>query len=271
MRAALCDHAQLPPDDDSRMSASETSDLFRSAPPQANNSSDAVAWRRIGRSANVTALCLSIIAIFSISLHADEFHRVKRYSVRMFSYGTLTLTTRTGDLDIEGWDNPRLSVEAEKVVESGSAKKAEELYGLIGVHLTGRDHNIALTTTYPKRRLWRPFHDESKLSVNFTVRMPYDANLRLKCVDGDVTVSGITGKEVLEVNYGDVEVDVPHVYALRLLDAHSWLGYVQSDLHGESQDATGFSKSVSFMNLEGEQVIVVRVRMGGVFIYGEED
>lgn len=232
---------------------------------------DSTMSRTIWRYIVIIALCSPVVVIFNVPLHADEFHRVKHYAVRMFSYGTLTLATRTGDVDIEGWDNPRLSIDAEKVVESGSAKKAEELYGLIGVHLTGRDHDITLSTTYPKRRLWRPFRDESKLSVNFTIRMPYDANLRLKCVDGDVTVSGITGKEMLDVNYGDVEVDVPHVYGLRLLDAHSWLGYVQSDLHGESEDATGFSKSVSFMNLEGTQVIVVRVRMGGVFIYGEED
>ncbi|MGH9354891.1 MAG: hypothetical protein ACRD10_02050 [Terriglobia bacterium] len=253
------------------MSASEASGRAHRAPLQPASSSHAAMFRRIGRWVIVIALCSPVVGVFSVPLHADEFRRVQQYAVRMFSYGTLTLATRTGDLDIEGWDSPRLSIDAEKVVESGSAKKAAELYGLVGVHLTGRDHEISLSTTYPKRGFWRPFRDESKLSVNFTIHMPYDANVRLKCVDGDVTVSGITGKEVLDVNYGDVEVDVPHVYALRLLDAHSWLGYVQSDLHGESQDATGFSKSISFMNLEGEQVIVVRVRMGGVFIYGEED
>ena len=230
-----------------------------------------VPLRRVRLCVFLTVLCPFIVLLFGSPLHGDEFHRVKRYEVRMFSYGTLTLATRTGDLDIEGWDNPRLSIKAEKVVEAGSVKKADKLYPLIGVRLAGQDHQISLNTTYPKRRVWRPFRDESKLSVNFTIRMPYDANLRLKCVDGDVTVSGIVGKEVLDVNYGDVEVDVPHVYGLRLLDAHSWLGYVQSDLHGMDQDSTGFSRSISFMNLEGTQVIVVRVRMGGVFIYGDED
>jgi len=229
------------------------------------------ATQRMRRWVLLTAFCSFIILLFSASVYADEFHRVSHYTVRMFSYGTLTLATRTGDIDIEGWDNPQLSIKAEKVVEAGSAAKAQKLYHLIGVHLAGHDHKISLNTTYPKRRLWRPFRGESKLSVNFTIHMPYDANLRLKCVDGDVTVTGIVGREMLDVNYGDIEVDVPHVYGLRLLDARAWLGYVQSDLHGMSQDATGFSKSISFMNLEGTQIIVVRVRMGGVFIYGDED
>jgi hypothetical protein len=204
-------------------------------------------------------------------LFSDEYSKVQHYSVRMFSYGTLTLDARTGDIDIEGWDNPRLSIEAEKVVRAGSEKKAEQLYGRIQVHVQGRDHRVRISTVYPKRRLWRPFRDESQLSVNFTIRMPYDANLKLKCVDGDVTVSDLTGAEILNVNYGDVEIDVPDVYGVRLLEAHSWLGYVQSDLHGMPEDGAGFSKTLSFSQLGGRQVIVVRVRMGGVFVYGEQD
>lgn len=212
-----------------------------------------------------------VFFLLPIRLRADEFSKAQHYSVRMFSYGTLSLETRTGDIDVEGWDNPRLSVDAEKVVRAGSEKKAERLYPRIRVQLTGRDHQIHLSTIYPKRRLWRPFRDESKLSVNFTIKMPYDANLVLKCVDGDVTVSGLTGREVLRVNYGDVEVDVPNVYGLRLLQAHSWLGYVQSDLHGMPVDGAGFGKTLSFSNLQGSQIILVRVRMGGVFVYGEQE
>jgi len=222
----------------------------------------------LSKGCRVALVLVGVLGSFCISLQADEFHRVQRYSVRMFSFGTLIVDTRMGDLEIEGWDNPRLSIEAEKVVRAGSAKKAAKLYDQVKVQIEGRDHRIKLSTLYPKRRLWRPFRGESKLSVNFTVKMPYDANLQLRCVDGDVTVSGITGQESLKVNYGDVEIDVPDVYSLRLLDAHAWLGYVQSDLHGMTQDSAGFARSLSFSNLRGSQIIIVRVRMGGVFIYG---
>ncbi len=216
-------------------------------------------------------LCGLILLLLAQPSRADEYRKVEHYAVRMFSYGTLTMTTRTGDVEIDGWDRPRLSIKAEKVVEAGSEKKAHKFYRLIGVRVVGQDHKISLSTTYPPRRPWRPFRDETKLSINFTIHMPYDANVRLNCVDGDVTVSGLVGREVLDINYGDVEVDVPHVYGLRILDAHSWLGYVQSDLEGMEQDAAGFGKSVSFMNSNGSQVILVRVRMGGVFVYGEGD
>ena len=133
--------------------------------------------------------------------------------------------------------------------------------------LEGRDKTVRLSTIYPTRSVWRPFRGESKLTVNFEIRMPYDASLVLRCVDGDVRVEGVTANEHLRVNYGDVEVDVPSIEALRSLYAHTWLGYVQSDLHGREQDGAGVKQQVAFWNPGGKQEVAVHVRMGGVFIY----
>jgi len=69
------------------------------------------------------------------SARADEFSQVSRYSVRMFSYGLLTIETRMGDIHIEGWDEPRLEIEAEKVVRSKSEQAAKPLYERITVVL----------------------------------------------------------------------------------------------------------------------------------------
>jgi hypothetical protein len=186
----------------------------------------------------------------------------------MFSYGLLTIETRTGDIHIEGWDEPRLEIEAEKVVRAKSEEAAKPLYERFTVVLEGQDKRVLLRTLYPPRRLWRPFRGESHLTVNYRIKMPFDANLALKCVDGDVTIRGVQGKQQILVNYGDVEIDIPSVERLRSLRAHTWLGYVQSDLHGE--DKAGFGPRISYWNPTGEQDIYVRVRMGGVFVYSEE-
>jgi hypothetical protein len=199
------------------------------------------------------------------SARADEFSQVSRYAVRMFSYGLLTIDTRMGDIHIEGWDEPRLEIEAEKVVRAKSKEAAKPLYERITVVLEGQDKSVLLRTLYPPRRLWRPFRGETHLSVNYRIRMPFDANLALKCVDGDVWISGVEGKQQILVNYGDVEIDIPSVDRLRSLRAHTWLGYVQSDLHGE--DRGGFGPRISYWNPTGEQDIYVKVRMGGVFVY----
>jgi len=199
---------------------------------------------------------------------ADEFSQVSHYAVRMFSYGLLTIDSRTGDIHIEGWDEPRLEIEAEKVVRAKSKGAAEPLYERLAVVLEGKDKRVLLRTLYPPRRVWRPFRGEARLSVNYQIKMPYDANLALKCVDGDVWIRGLEGKQRILVNYGDVEIDIPSLDHLRSLFAHAWLGYVQSDLHGE--DRAGFGPRISYWNPTGEQDIYVKVRMGGVFVYRDE-
>ena len=222
---------------------------------------------RVFRFCALCALC-TLCGVVAPGLRADEFSQTAHYAVRMFSVGTLTLDTRTGDIFIEGWDEPRLEVEAEKVVRANSATKAEPLYDNVRIELEGQDKAVRLHTVYPPRKLWRPFRDESKLSVNLRIKMPFEANLKVHCVDGDVRIRGITGHEVLLVNYGDVEIDVPDVYHLRSLTAHAWVGYVQTDLHSTGdQDSAGLHPRLSFWNSMGSQDIIVKVRMGGVWVY----
>ena len=215
---------------------------------------------------SLVSLCLLGAAILLPSaLRADEFRKTFHYSVRMFSFGTLTMDTRMGDIHFEAWDEPRLEIEAEKVVEARDEKHAQPLYDLVQIVLAGQDKQVLLRTAYPPRGFLRPFRGESKLSVNFRIHLPFDANLTLKCVDGDVRVDGLIGKQQISVNYGDVEIDVPSVYRLRSLNARAILGYVQSDLHGE--DSAGWGRRIMFWNSGGDQDIKIRVRMGGVFVY----
>jgi DUF4097 and DUF4098 domain-containing protein YvlB len=202
---------------------------------------------------------------------ADEFSKVSNYFLHLVR-GTVMVDTRVGDVTIEGWDKDRVEVQAEKVVRAGSEKESRRLFDRITVRLIPDEEGrtILVKAFYPPRRLWRPFRGESRLSVNFHIKMPNDSNLELKCVDGDITVRGVTGNQRLKVNYGNVEIDVPSVWHLRLLRAHTWLGYVQSDLHTLTEQDAGVGRSVSFVNPQGRQEIRVHVRMGGVWIYGNQ-
>jgi len=221
-----------------------------------------------GFSATFILYPLAFFCVFGGVARADEFSKVSHHSVRMFSYGLLTIETRVGDITIEGWDEPRLEIEAEKVVRAKSEQAAKPLYERLQISLEGQDKNVLLRTLYPPRRLWRPFHGESKLSVNYRIHMPYDANLDIKSVDGDISIRGLVGTQRVRLSYGDVEIRVPDVYHLRQLRAHTLLGYVQSDLHGE--DSAGFSKGLSYWNAGGTQNIDIRVRMGGIFVYNAD-
>jgi len=229
-------------------------------------------WRPAGRRFYLwlsLPVTFFILLLSSVPLRADEFSQNSRYSARLFSGGTLIIDSRVGDIHVSGWDEPRVEIDAEKVVRAGNQKAAQPLFGRIQVVLQGQDKEVRLLTSYPPRRFWRPFRGESKLTINFEIKMPFDADLVLHCVDGDVRVAGVSGREQLRVNYGDVEIDVPSVWALRSLYAHAWLGYVQSDLHGTESDGAGLRQKISFWNPNGKQEVAVQVRMGGVFVYSD--
>ena len=199
---------------------------------------------------------------------AGEYSRISNHKAALFWRGTLYVETRIGDVKVEGWDKSDVEIDAEKVVQAGSEARAQRLFDQIKIQLTENGEEVFLRTLYPPRRPWRLFRGATKLSVNLRIRMPYEAKLTLKCVDGDVRVRGIIGNQRIRVSYGDVEVSIPFVDRLHSLDARSFLGYVQSDLHGEN--SAGWGRQVSFFNTDGQQDINVRVRMGGVYVYAYE-
>ena len=199
---------------------------------------------------------------------ADEFSQLSRYSAQMFPRGTVVVDTRVGDLTIEGWDQARVEIEAEKVVRATSEAKAKRLYEQIKIELKENDEEVRLRVIFPPRRPWRLFRGATKLSVNFRIRMPVEASLAVRCVDGDLRIRGVAGRQEVRVNYGNVEITVPSLWRLRSLNARTWLGYAESNLHDEG--SAGFGRKISFWNPQGEQDITVQVRFGGVYVYRNE-
>lgn len=65
-------------------------------------------------------LVLSALLVNGVALHADEFSQNSRYSARLFTGGTLIIDSRVGDIHVCGWDEPRVEVDAEKVVRAGT-------------------------------------------------------------------------------------------------------------------------------------------------------
>jgi hypothetical protein len=221
--------------------------------------------KRLGKLCVLCALIGAFPLALCAPLRAEEYSQVSHYSAHMFPRGSVYIKARIGDLYVQGWDESRVEVEAEKLVQARSEAQARRRYQQIKIEFTSNDEQVQLRTIFPPRRPWRLFRGATNLSVNYRIRMPARASLTLKCVDGDVRIRGIAGRQDVRVGYGDVEVVVPSLWGLRSLKARSWLGYVQSDLHGE--DSAGFGRAVSFWNPSGEQEINVRVRFGGVYVY----
>src|SRR6516225_8517375 len=97
---------------------------------------------------NFAGLTLALLVGSCLATWADEFSQESRYSVRLFSVGSLSIDTRVGDIDISGWDEPRVEIDAEKVVRARNRTSAQPLFDQIRVVLEGQDKLVQLRTIY---------------------------------------------------------------------------------------------------------------------------
>lgn len=122
-----------------------------------------------------------------------------------FSAGQrLGLTNTNGDIFIEPWDREEIQIRATKRVEarSGSADEAlEELS--VEVELDSR--GIEIDTVYPN---WRSLFGWNKVSasVDYDIRLPREADLEVRTVNGEIEITSLTGEIRLRSTNGGITV-----------------------------------------------------------------
>ena len=208
---------------------------------------------------------LGMVCCLACTAWAEEYRRTVTHTVDLYPRGRVEIDTRIGDIRIAAWEKRQVRVEAEKVVRAGSEKSAQKRFKRIQVLVGSDDETVQIRSRHPPRRPWRPFRGGTKLGVDFTIRMPSQATLRVKGTNGDVTIEGLRGHQRIRLTYGSVEVTVPSRRHVRNLKASTLVGYVENNLNG--QQGAGFLRKVQFWNPSGTQDIEIRVRMGGVLVH----
>lgn len=211
------------------------------------------------------AATLGFALFLSVPGWAEEYRQTSTFLVDLFPRGHVKIDARVGDIRIEAWEKRFVEVVAHKVVRAGSQEKAEKRFDRVKVLVDSDDETVRIRSRSPGRRPWRPLRGDSKLSVDFHIKMPSQASLHLNSVDGDVIIEGIGGHQQIKVTYGSVEITLPSRARLRKLHASTYIGFVQNNLSGTS--GTGFLRRTSFWNPGGSQDVNIRVRLGGVFVH----
>lgn len=110
--------------------------------------------------------------------------------------GRLSLDVLNGDVTIEGWSGSEIQVDYTK--ESRSAEGLERVEVIIEAH---EDH-IHIETDYSKSR----GQNNEGASVDFVLRVPEGARVdELELVNGDLTLSNLSGKVKASLVNGEVE------------------------------------------------------------------
>jgi hypothetical protein len=153
--------------------------------------------------------------------------------------GTLRVENSTGELDIEGWDEPGLEITTTvtSADEYPASEREQETKKLDRVQVSAKRNGeeLIVTSAYPRHRAF-PWVDSLSTVTNFDleyhIKVPRHAKIVVKHEDGNVYVNEITGNVDVKTRQG--------LIALRLIgdappaiEAKSELGSVSSDYDGK--------------------------------------
>jgi hypothetical protein len=175
----------------------------------------------------------------SCLLLADEQSRQKvqvtnRQHLDLPPGGTLTFRNSTGELTIEGWDQPGVEITTSKSTKatyaSGEREKGSREVEKVQVAAERHGDEVVVTTT-PQHR---GFPLSADVDLDCRVKVPRAARLVVKHGAGEVHFDDVTGDIHATASKGAITLHLPagDQYAI---DAKSGIGSVTSDFPGSTE------------------------------------
>src|SRR5579862_8433001 len=143
---------------------------------------------------------LTLIFGFSCVLLADDPVTNTRHA-DLPAGGAVLLKNSTGELTIEGWDQPGVEITTTK-----SGKRAAD----VKVSVTHDGNDLVITTDFPRhgRFLPRPSVGARDFDLSYLIRVPRDAKVIVDHDAGEIHLAGLTGDIRATMNQGTITVRV---------------------------------------------------------------
>ena len=190
----------------------------------------------------------TLILLFGVSylaLAGDELRgRVqiaKTERIELAAGGTVRLKNSTGELTIEGWDEPAVEITTIKSTKaeyaSAEREKASRNLEKIQVTAVRKGNELVITTDFPRHRALpppSPLGGAMSFDLEYRIKVPRDASLIVDHDVGEVHFDDLTGDIHATVLQGSIGLHLPEggQYAV---DAKSDYGSVTSDFPGSAK------------------------------------
>jgi hypothetical protein len=152
--------------------------------------------------------------------------------------GTLRVQNSTGELTIEGWDQPGVEItttKSSKEYLAGDRDKATKELDRVQVSAKRNGDELVITTEYPHHRAFpfvTPLQTVTNFDLEYVIKVPRNAKLIVRHEDGEVHVDNVTGNIQVTARQGLIALrlagDMPPA-----IEAKSYIGTVNSDFAGK--------------------------------------
>lgn len=117
--------------------------------------------------------------------------------------GRVSIQNVSGTIEVRSWDKAQVQIDAVKVAESSSESRARESLDLVKIQISNEGGLVRIETKYPEGR---GFGRNIRVRVNYVLRIPDQASLRVKNVSGDIEAHNIGGDLDIDEVSGDVTI-----------------------------------------------------------------
>jgi hypothetical protein len=154
-----------------------------------------------------------------------------------FTGGTIRVDNAYGELNVEGWDEPRVEITVTRTAFRNNTPQEQEqgkAY-LNKIHVTAKKNangDVEISTQFPGRnRLVRTIWGLGNFNLDYRIKAPRNAKLAIHHGLGDVMVRDVTGDIDATIRTGDILVQLPEPekYAI---DAQCRFGDIFTDFDG---------------------------------------
>lgn len=144
----------------------------------------------------------------TLPTQAATVHKVVSGVYPLAAHGTLDLSNVNGSITIETWDRAEVEIRADKIVKSPSEDEANKTLDRLKVIVDAKPNRVKVEAHYPRGTnglfSWLSGRGVEMTKIEFKVRIPREADLRIDNVNGGITLQGGKGDLRLTTINGNV-------------------------------------------------------------------
>lgn len=166
---------------------------------------------RLNKERVLTPILISLLLLLADSSYGGKLreHFEKTYDLK--AGGRIILSNTNGRIEIRSWDREQVKIEAEKEVEAGSRRAAEEFMREVRIRIDRREGEILIETDYPRRRHGGNFLDfifgrRPHVKVDYRLLVPQQVDLDIRSVNGGVEIAEVKGTVRARTTNGAIEL-----------------------------------------------------------------
>ena len=148
----------------------------------------------------ITALLILVI-VLGAGRTTLAVEKTKKYNESWPASGveTLDISNKFGEVKFNNESGTEITIDVLVTVEATSESKANELLEMIDVEFSKSGNVVKAVTSIENN-----FRSQRSFSIDYTVNVPPDKNLRVSNKYGNVVVNKLTGTGEFDVQYGNI-------------------------------------------------------------------